>query len=188
MSQPELLGRVVAVLDANQIEYMVTGSIASSLHGEPRASHDIDLVVALPAQAVDILFQAFPPPSYYLSRESMMDAVQRRSMFNLLWVDEGDKVDFWLLTDEPFDRSRFSRRYPDDVLGMRLQVPTPEDTILAKLRWDFLCGGSNKQFTDALRIYEIHRDHLDRAYLDEWVKQLGVTARWNELMASAAPS
>jgi hypothetical protein len=105
MSQPELLGRVVTVLDANHIAYMVTGSLASSLHGEPRASHDIDLVVALPSHAIDMLLQAFPPPSYYLSRESMVEAVQHRSMFNLLWVDEGDKVDFWLLTESPFDQS-----------------------------------------------------------------------------------
>ena len=29
-------------------------------------------------------------------------------MFNLLALTEGDKVDFWILTEEPFDRSRFA--------------------------------------------------------------------------------
>jgi hypothetical protein len=35
-----------------------------------------------------------------------------------------------------------------------MKVSTPEDTILAKLRWANLSGGSEKQFTDALRVYE----------------------------------
>ena len=47
MSQQELLTKVVQALDAAGIEYMVTGSVVSSLQGEPRATHDIDLVVDL---------------------------------------------------------------------------------------------------------------------------------------------
>ena len=45
MSQQELLRKVIRVLDGAGIEYMVTGSIASSLQGEPRTTHDVDLVV-----------------------------------------------------------------------------------------------------------------------------------------------
>jgi hypothetical protein len=42
----------------------------------------------------------------------------------------GDKVDFWMLTEDPFDRSRFARRYYEEVLGIRFAVSSPEDTIL----------------------------------------------------------
>lgn len=47
MSQQELLKKVIHVLDANNTQYMVTGSIVSSLQGEPRSTHDIDFVVAI---------------------------------------------------------------------------------------------------------------------------------------------
>jgi len=94
MSQQELLGLVARVLDENGIDYMVTGSVASSVQGEPRASHDIDLVVAMPDAAIDALCAAFRAPGYYLSRDAVRDAIRRRSMFNLLSVDTGDKVDF----------------------------------------------------------------------------------------------
>lgn len=83
-------------------------------------------------------------------------------------------VDFWLLTDQPFDRSRFPRRYAEDLLGMRVMVSSPEDTILAKLRWAKLSGGSEKQFTDALRVYEVQFGKLDLGYLRDWAKRLGV--------------
>jgi hypothetical protein len=47
MSQQELLAKVIRTLEQLGIEYMVTGSIASSMQGEPRSTHDIDIVVDL---------------------------------------------------------------------------------------------------------------------------------------------
>ena len=44
-SQGELLGEIASLLDAAQVRYMVTGSIASTYHGRPRATQDVDVVV-----------------------------------------------------------------------------------------------------------------------------------------------
>jgi hypothetical protein len=54
-------------------------------------------------------------------------------MFNLIDTQTGDKVDFWVLTDSPFDRSRFARRRRVDVFGSTVSVSPPEDIILAKM-------------------------------------------------------
>jgi hypothetical protein len=183
MSQPELLKLVVRILNRAGIDYMVTGSVASGLQGEPRSTHDIDLVVALSHSAAKTLIQAFPAPDYYVSEESIHDAIAGRSMFNLLSLVDGDKVDFWMLTDEPFDRSRFSRKYSEEVAGMSMNVSAPEDTILVKLRWAKLSGGSEKQVTDALRVYEVQRAKLDQAYLTEWARRLGVDDLWERIQA-----
>lgn len=118
MSQQELLKRVIQALEDAGIEYMITGSVVSSLQGEPRSTHDIDLVVAIERLAIKRLLDAFPPPHFYLDEDSMIDAIQRQSMFNLIDVDEGNKVDFWILTDESFDRSRFARKYVEEAMGM----------------------------------------------------------------------
>ena len=185
MPQQELLTRVVQVLDESGIDYMVTGSVVSGIQGEPRATHDVDLVVALSTNHVDSLVAAFSSDEYYLSRVSVEDAIRNGSMFNLLAVDEGDKVDFWILTDEPFDQSRFGRKYSDDVFGHTLKLSSPEDTILAKLRWDKMYGGSEKQFTDALRVYEVQHKTLDTDYIDRWAAELGVEERWRQLQQSA---
>jgi hypothetical protein len=185
MSQQELLKKVVQVLEAAGIEYMLTGSVASSLQGEPRSTHDIDIITAIKKSSVMNLIQAFPPPDFYLDQEAVFEAISQRSMFNLIDITTGDKVDFWLLTDEPFDRSRFSRRYIESFMGLRLQVSTPEDTILAKLRWAKLAGGSEKQFTDALRVYEVQFEKLDLAYLNQWVNKLEIDELWKRLLDEA---
>ncbi len=185
MSQQELLRQVVQVLDDTRIEYMLTGSVASSLQGEPRSTHDIDFVIAIQQAGAINLVKVFSSPDYYLSEESILDAITQQGMFNLIDVNAGDKVDFWILTDEPFDRSRFARRYVEEVLGMRLVVSSPEDTILAKLNWAKLSGGSEKQFMDALRVYEVQFEKLDMNYLHSWVKELGVESIFQRLQEEA---
>lgn len=185
MSQRELLKRVLQALEEADIEYLLTGSLVSSLQGEPRSTHDIDLVVAIQKSAVKSLLRAFPQPEFYLEEEAIARAIDEQGMFNLLDVEEGDKVDFWILTDEPFDRSRFSRRYSEEIMGIRIQVTSPEDTILAKLRWAKLSGGSEKHFRDALRVYEVQFKKLDQAYLERWVGKLSVESLWRRLVREA---
>jgi hypothetical protein len=187
MSQQELVNLMVAVLDELGIDYMVTGSVASSFQGEPRSTHDLDLVVAFPPEAVDRFVARFPEPEFHVSPASIREAIAKKFMFNLLSLSEGEKVDFWMLTDEPFDRSRFARKRVVDYGGRKIKVSAPEDTILAKLRWAQLSGGSQKQMTDALRIYELQHARLDHAYLEHWAAQLGIVSLWEQLKASANP-
>jgi len=185
VSQQQLLEKVVPILESLGIDYMVTGSIASSMQGEPRSTHDIDLVVQIPPQAIGHLLAAFPAPDFLLQEQSVRDALRNRSMFNLLSLADGEKVDFWILTGEPFDQARFGRRRTIRAGNIDLKVSAPEDTILAKLRWAKLSGGSEKQLRDALRVYEVQGATLDHEHLDRWARQLDVEDSWHKLLATA---
>lgn len=187
MSQQDLLKRVAAALERIGIDYMVTGSIASSLQGEPRATHDLDIVVEVDESSLSALLASFPAPEFYHDDSAVREAVRDRSGFNVIETGEGDKVDFWLLTDDPFDRSRFARKYEEEVFGTRLKVSAPEDTILQKLRWASLSGGSEKLHGDALRVYEVQHNRLDQDYLAEWAKFLRVEAQLARVRAEAEP-
>lgn len=181
MAQQDLLKRVVEVLEATGIDYMITGSVASSLQGEPRLTHDLDFVVAVAADQIPAIMEAFPAPEFYVSAEAIAEAIRANGMFNVLHTTEGDKVDFWILTSDPYDRTRFMRRYVEQVFGVSLRVSRPEDTILMKLRWSMLTGGSEKQFQDALHVYEVQAGTLDLDYLKHWAEQLGVVREWSRL-------
>jgi hypothetical protein len=186
MSQQELLTKVVRTLEQLDIDYMITGSIASSLQGEPRATHDIDIVINLPKSKTSLLVSAFPPPDYYFDQETVAEAVTHKGMANLINTITGDKVDFWLLTETPFDLSRFARRYYEELSGVRIFVSSPEDTILMKLRWAKMSGGSEKQFIDAVRIYEVQYEKLDLNYLQEWTLKLGIEKEMKSLRNEAS--
>ena len=184
MAQRDLLIRVVAALDGAGIPYMLTGSLVSSLQGEPRSTHDIDLVVALSAPGVAALVRAFPSPRFLCDADALDRAVRVKGMANLLDTDEGDKVDLWMLTSEPFDQSRFSRRRAVHFLGLEVMVSSPEDTILQKLHWSRLSGGSERQVHDARRVLEVQRDALDLDYLRRWARELDVGTELESLLKS----
>ena len=187
MSQQELLTVVTQTLTNLGIEFMLSGSHASSLQGEARATHDIDLVVRLSLSDVEPLFLAFQDERFYLSKSAMTDAIQKKRMFNLLETTSGEKVDFWVLTDSSFDLSRFSRRQKFDLGESIVDVSSPEDTIIMKLLWCKQSGGSEKQFNDVLRIYELQSDLLDDSYLQKWVNELDVKDFWQRVLYEAQP-
>lgn len=187
MSQPKLLKKVLDFLEENRIDYMVTGSIVSSIQGEPRATHDVDILVNITYSAIPFLINTFTPPDYYISDIAIEDAIKYKSMFNLLDTNEGDKVDFWVLTNRPFDQSRFARKYEEKLPEFPLKVSTPEDTILMKLHWANLSGGSEKQFMDALRVYELQFLKLDLNYIKLWANTLHVEEIWERLLKEAKP-
>ena len=187
MSQQELLKRAVGALERAGVDYMLTGSLVSSLQGNPRATHDIDLVVSMAEMHTSLLVEEFPPPRYYLDELSMRRAIAHRDMFKLLDADTGNKVDFWLLTDDEFDRTRFGRKAVESLDGTPIKVSTPEDTILMKLRWSQQSGGSEKQFQDARGVYELQSRNLDQAYLELWSERIGVLEDFQRLRREAKP-
>jgi hypothetical protein len=185
MPQQELLRDLLAALHKAAIPYMLTGSVVSSMQGEPRATHDVDVIVSMEPSDVERVLPFFPPPRYYLDTDDARESIRSSSMFNLLDTEDGGKVDFWMLTGDAFDRSRFGRRIQESVLGIPAFVSCAEDTILAKLRWAKMSGGSEKQFGDALRVYEVQRPHLDLGYLDRWIGELGLAELWRRLLTEA---
>lgn len=185
MSQQKLLIKVITELQVHKIPYMVTGSTISSYQGDPRATHDIDMVVQLKQADIAGLLKGFPEPDFYLNRESMEAAIASKDMFNLIDVRDGDKVDFFMLTTEPYDQARFNRRRFVEIFGSKMAISAPEDTILYKLKWAKQSGGSEKQFYDALRVYELQHGVLDQLYIHTWLGYLGIEDAWQRLLREA---
>ena len=98
MSQRESLKLILEVLNNARIPYILTGSIISSLQGEPRSTHDIDIVAAIEQTLAIILVKSFPPPEYYLDKDAINDAINHNEMFNLINTTTGDKINLWMLT------------------------------------------------------------------------------------------
>ena len=138
-------------------------------------THDIDLLVALSEADAEKLLEVFPDSDYYLSPHAVREAIEHRRMFNLLEMAIGRQGRFLDPDGAPVRYRHASPvRRLEVAWGFPLKVSTPEDTILAKLRWAKESGGSEKQFTDALRIYEIQHPLLDMDYLDDWAGRLDV--------------
>lgn len=178
MTFGELLASIIGCLERARIPYMVTGSLASSYHGEPRATRDVDLVVDPEPEALAKLVDDLQSAGFYVDRDVALDALARRSQFNAIGPD-ASKVDFIIRRDRPFSREEFERRQPADLLGTAGYVTTAEDLVLAKLEWA-AASGSDRQLADVAGILAI-AGPLDTAYVDRWAGVLGVDQAWRRL-------
>ena len=175
----DLLGRVAQLLEAAGIPFMVAGSFASTAHGLPRSTQDLDLVIDPPsAAALEALLSSIPADQYYFDADAARDALRRRSMFNVIDLGSGWKVDLILRKNRAFSRNEFARRMSMTVLGVPVFVASPEDTIVAKLEWSKLAGGSQRQRRDVAGIVVTIGAALDRPYLDRWVRDLDLADEW----------
>ncbi len=174
MPQNDFLSEVVARLEAVGVAYAITGSIASNYWGVPRLTHDIDVVVILPAGRVTEVVAAFAD-RYYVTESAAQDAVRTASMFNVIDSSEGFKADLWTPTADEFTQALFSRRRRVELLpGVPAFVGSPEDVLLHKLVWNRLTP-SGRQIGDAAGIAAMQAGHLDYEYLKVWAAKQGTS-------------
>jgi hypothetical protein len=173
----ELLGRVTAALDANGIPYMLTGSLASSMYGIPRATNDIDIVISATREQVLAVVQLFQRVGLTVAQEAAVAALRNKTQFNVIDFPRGLKVDLIVRKDRDFSVTEFDRRETHEVEGMRLTIATPEDVLLAKLEWAKM-GDSERQLVDAAGIVKVQGEALDMDYVERWVEDLGLQQQW----------
>jgi hypothetical protein len=130
---------------------------------------------------------ACPVPEYYADLDAAREAHRRESMFNIIDVKTGWKIDMIMRKPRPFSQVEFGRRQLLSIQGVRLFVASAEDVLLAKLEWSKLAQ-SQRQIEDAAGILKISTDSLDRSYLDKWVRKLALTKEWNDAQRMATVS
>lgn len=171
----EALAPVLEALRALGVRHYVGGSVASSAHGLPRASVDVDVVAELEPQHVAPLVAALSA-AYYVSDARVRDAVARRRSFNAIHLSTMMKIDVFVSRDRPFDRRAFERSRPapaEEAAG--IPVSSAEDTVLAKLDW-YRRGGeaSERQWSDVVGVLRAG-SALDEGYLRQGAAELGVS-------------
>lgn len=156
---------------------MVSGSVASTRHGQARATQNIDNVIdPTPAQIaplVDLIGRRGPEDAE-LYVDDAHAAMAHRSQFNVLDPTTGWKVDLIVRKDRPFSVIELARRQPATIEGVPIHLVTAEDSLLSKLEWS-QANESERQLRDAASILAVQGDELDWAYLERWALELGVT-------------
>ena len=180
----DVFRRIIGKLEAAGIPYMLTGSFASAYHGAPRATQDLDFVIAATASQLRQLTTSLPKAEYYVDSDTALKALASESQFNVIDLETGWKVDLICRRSRPFSQTEFERRQTVNWEGLDLAVATTEDLLLAKLEWAKL-GDSLRQLEDVTALLKLHGQQLDLAYLEHWVDELGLDTQWNEAQRAA---
>jgi len=180
------LSRLAAALERAKLPYMLTGSVASSAHGIPRSTADLDIVIAPMHAPLLALMREFPSNRYYADEQQALQALANRSQFNVIDFATGWKVDFIIAKDSEYGRSALARRMLIDIAGTTVYVATAEEDVhIAKLQWAKL-SKSDRQLQDAAGIISTQGKRLDLAYIERWVRDLHLESEW--LAVSDGPS
>lgn len=181
MNERELLVDCLRRLNRAGIAYFLTGSMASNYWGVPRTTHDIDFVVHLPPSAIPRLVEEFRD-DFYLEEDAVRGVYEPPHQFNAIDSRSAMKVDFWLSKDEAFERETLRRRVKVKLFDEETWVASAEDVMLHKLAWS-RNAPSERQLGDAAGIAAVQGETLDRAYLEEWSRRLGVSEQMRRLLS-----
>ncbi len=181
---PELKSfiKVISRLEDNHIPYMLTGSMAMNFYGHPRATNDFDIVIDVDSNDCQKIFQAFEK-DYYISLESLQEALKNQSLFNVLDEESVFKIDFIIRKLDRLSHIQFQRKTIKEFMGYKICVISPEDLILAKLEWSKE-SLSELQMRDIKNLLRILKDQLDYSYMEKWAADLGHLSQLKTIYAS----
>jgi hypothetical protein len=180
MPEPELFLLFVRPLNSLGIRYIIGGSVAATFYGEPRLTHDVDLIVFMNDGDGRRLAAAFPPPDFYFPPlETVLTEVRReqRGHFNIIHNPTGFKADIYLCGQDELNGWGFKMRQPIQFAGETVILAPPEYVIVRKLEY-FREGGSEKHLRDVRSILAISATRLDQSAIQEWIRRLGLETEW----------
>lgn len=180
MPEPELFLLFVRPLNRAGIRYVIGGSVAAIFYGEPRLTHDVDLVVFLTSRDLEQLATLFPASEFYVPPMATLLAETARNQnghFNLIHHCTGFKADMYPAGRDDLNAWAFRTKRQVDFEGEPMVLAGPEYVILRKLEYHRE-GRSEKHLRDIRAMLAISGDQLDRSALNEWLARLNLTTEW----------
>ena len=183
MLEPNLFLVFLEPLNKKKIEYMVTGSVASIIYGEPRVTHDIDMVVQLRLNDVPDFISLFDSEEFYCPPEEIIKTEigrETRGHFNIVHHKTGFKADMYPVGEDKLHKWAMSRRTKISVEKVDVWLAPPEYVIIRKLQY-YKEGGSCKHLRDISRMLTMSGDSIESSLLEEKVSEYNLLTEWGTL-------
>lgn len=172
MTIETILKEVIERIEKYNIEYMITGSFASNLHGVPRTTFDADIVVSSDFERLNNFIKEMQS-DFYADLNTVKEALEQRGMFNIIHYETGFKIDFIIKKEGYYYDKEFERRKTYNFADKLCFFASPEDTILSKLVWAKK-GEAERQFQDAVAVAKIQGENLNYEYLAQYADILSI--------------
>lgn len=163
------LKELCLLLEDQGIEYMLIGGLAVGIWGEPRATVDIDFLVAIGLDDFDTLKHKLIKSSRFVFMHEKPMIFGKITFLRATMKSNTDiSVDF-LFADDEFKNTALQRKELIQVNDFSLYISSPEDLIILKL-----LSGREQDRLDAEKILKIQKDNLDQEYIRHWTERLGL--------------
>jgi hypothetical protein len=168
-------------LEGSGLRYMLTGAAASIIYGEPRLTHDVDLVVEMSQQEVVQIVRFFPSDEFYCPPVEVLESEAKRPLrghFYIIHHASGFKADFYLMGKDELHRWAMAGRKRIEMDGWSIWVAPPEYVILRKLEY-YREGRSEKHLRDIAGMLAISEESIDTESLRQRIEEYGLGREWD---------
>jgi hypothetical protein len=182
MGFPKPFAYFLEPMEASELPYCVTGSVAAGIYGQIRTTHDIDLVLLMKVEDIAKFRAAFPESEYYVPpKETLITELRRgqRGCLNLYHHESGFKADLFFVARDPLHVWAMKNRRRVDYGDQQMWIAPPEYVLLRKLEF-FREGGQDKHIGDMRFMLAV--TEMDRRFIEVQVERLGLRGQWEELL------
>ncbi len=175
------LAEVLRLLTRLEIPHMVVGSFSCNAYAMPRSTKDADIVVDFGTEDFNRVTDELGP-DFYVDRQMSFETITNSVRNVITYRPTKFDIELFRLSDDPHHQARFSRRRTESIPSADLvaDIPTAEDVIIQKLRWQ-----REKDVSDARNVIHAQLDNLDWDYLHRWTDQHGTTELLEQLRSEA---
>ncbi len=171
MPEPDLMELFLGPLNRLGVRYLVSGSVAAMLYGEPRVTHDINFVIFLREEDALRLSGAFAPPEFYFPPIAVVRAEMAwpvKGQFNILHARSGLKAGFYTVNRDELHGWAFCHHHSYAINGMTINLAPPEYVILRELEYHRE-GGSAKHLRDIRAMLAVSGAQIDHPAMADWL-------------------
>ncbi len=160
--------------------YMITGSVASIVYGEPRLTHDIDIVITIPLSLIEKFSHLFPEDEFYFPPiEVIKNEILRenRGHCNIIHHDTGFKADIYFAGNNDFQHWALENVKIIGFFGEAMPIAPVEYVIIKKIEF-YKEGKAQKHINDIKSILENSKTIINFDLLNKLVTQFGFVEEW----------
>lgn len=167
MTADEASVAAIDALDRAAIAFMIVGSLASNVHGIPRATRGADFLIQIGSSSMSALAAATLPDGLHLEPQAAFETVTGTTRYLITLRQSPFVCELFVCSDEPHDAARFARRERVRVLDRDVFMATAGDMIITKLRWATSANRA-KDRDDVRNIIAVRDTELDWDYIERW--------------------
>ena len=181
----EVVKKATRIFESAGMDYLVGGSLASSLYGIPRATQGVDILVNMTESNLEAVLPSLRE-HFYIDEPAAKDAVRKGASFNIIDREYLYKLDIFVQGADDLSQKEMRRRINFHLAGpgdQTIFLGSPEDIIAHKLYWYRLGNEvSERQWNDALNVIKVQRNKLDYDYLKLMCEARGVSGLLKRLL------
>lgn len=164
----EVVAKIIEACNKLKIDLVISGGIAASVMGRPRATYDVDGVIMAEEKSIKELLERLGKQGFKYDKKETFKTIKGLPFISLVYSKHNTYVDLFVARSD-FQKELLKRKKMVKLETIEIPLISAEDLILMKL-----FAGRDRDLEDVREVLIENKKKIDLKYLKKWAEQLGV--------------